>query len=447
MKLRPYQQLSAEHLYANPRAALWADMGMGKTLSTLAALEELNTIEDVYPALVLAPKLVCETVWPVEAQKWFPGLHAVDGTGKPAARLRALQNKPDILAINMDNIEWLINTHDGCWPYKTIIVDEATRLKGFRTYQGTVRSKKLAKIAPRAARFIELTGTPAPNGLKDLWGQAWFLDYGERLGKSYTAYMQRWFMSDYMGYNWTPRDHAFDEITERMKDVCLTLRGEDWFDIEKPVIVERRVPLPAAARKAYQDMEKTLFTELESVGVEAFNAASMTAKCHQIANGALYHDDKGNWTPVHDAKLDALDSIVQEHLGEPLFVVYNFVSDKERILKAFPKAVCIEEKGAIERWNKGEIDMLLAHPQSAGHGLNLQYGGHRIVFFSMTWNLEHYMQAVERLGPVRQKQAGFNRPVYVYHILADDTIDDAILSRLDGKQTLQQALTNMMRKR
>lgn len=448
MQLKPYQTLAVQHVQRTARCAVWADMGMGKTASTLQSLVELSASEPVFPALVIAPKLVCETVWPAEVQKWpaFKHLHAEACLGTAKQRTEVLGRKPDIVAMNLDNVEWLIESHNGTWPYKTIVVDEATRLKGFRTYQGTIRSRKLAKMAPLVSRFIELTGTPSPNGLTDLWGQVWFLDYGLRLGKSYTAFMMRWFTSDYMGYKWTPRDHAFDEITDRLRDVCLTLKGEDWFDIEQPVFVNRSVELPAKARKIYKEMEKTMFAQLEHVGVEAFNAAALTAKCHQLANGAVYHDTEGTWTEVHDAKLQALESVVEEAGGEPLIVVYNFVSDLHRLKKAFPKAVEVGARGAVERWNRGEIAMLLVHPQSAGHGLNLQYGGHRMVFFSLTWNLEHYLQVIERIGPVRQMQAGFKRPVYVYHLLAHDTIDESILLRLQGKQSLQSALMDAMRR-
>ena len=447
--LKPYQLLLVEHMRALPRCALWADMGMGKTLATLTALDTLTLTEDVFPVLVLAPKRVAVSVWPQEVAKWAHLHHMTIGAcvGTAKYRTSVLEHGYDIVTMNYDNLPWLVKLYEKKpWPFRTIVADESTRLKGYRTRQGGARAKALAKVARQVTRFIELTGTPAPNGVGDLWGQAWFLDFGERLGLTHTAFQDRWFKQSYNGFDWSPMPHAFDEITKRLQDVCLTVKAKDWFDVREPIVNNLYVDLPPAARAHYRDMEKKLFVQLESIGIEAFNAATMTGKCHQIANGAIY-SEKGEWENIHDEKLQALESVVCESNGSPLLVVYTFKSDFARLLQAFPQAKTLEDHDAERRWNKGEIPLLLAHPASAGHGLNLQLGGHRIVFFSVDWNLETHQQVIERVGPVRQLQAGFDRAVYITHILARDTIDEQILERLETKASVQDVLTNAMKRR
>jgi SNF2 family DNA or RNA helicase len=448
LRLTAYQDLMIEHIAAVKRAAVWADMGSGKTVSTLTALERINETEDAYPALIVAPKFVASNVWPKEAQKWphLQHLGVAQCLGTPEQRRRAFKQNANITTINFENLEWLQTTCGGQLPYKTIVVDESTRLKGFRPRQGAVRAKALAKMAVSALRFVELTGTPIPNGLEDLWGQVWFLDYGNRLGGSFHAFRNRWFQSDYMGFNWTPLPHAFEEVTDKVKDLCLTIKTNDWFLMDAPVVRDITVVLPPKARQHYEQMERAMFTELGDIGVEAFNAAAVTNKCLQIANGATYYDKDGSWVEVHDAKLEALESIVEEAGGAPILVSYAFIPDRERILKRFPKARTLGSDADIEAWNAGKVPLLVVHPGSAGHGLNLQYGGHRLVFFGATWNLEHYLQIIERIGPLRQKRAGFDRPVFVYRILAEDTMDQRVIEVLDGKSKFQDAVIARMKR-
>lgn len=464
---REYQVLMLQHMLEHPRNAVWASMGMGKTVGMLTALDSLHLAGDDLPTLILAPKRVALDVWPKEAQKWGHLRHATEVVpviGTEKERLTALRRDAPVFSINYDNLEWLVKTLGDRWPFDKIVADEATRLKSLRlSYrtsskgkkflagQGGKRAAALGRVAHtgKVKRFIQLTGTPAPNGLKDLWGQLWFLDAGERLGRTHTAFMQRWFEKGYDGFTYTARKHAQEEIQGLLADICLTLDAEDWFDLEKPQVANVYVDLPPKARKLYDDMEKEMFAEIEEHPVEAFNAAVKTSKCLQLASGNVWLDrDAGKWAAVHDVKLDALESISEEANGEPVLVAYQWVPSLERILKRFPHAKFLDDDPRTEeRWNAGEIPMLVAHPQSAGHGLNLQDGGRRIVFYDHWWNLEEYMQIIERLGPTRQHQAGRNRVVWVHHIIARKTADDMVMERRESKREVQEILLAAAKRR
>lgn len=456
---RPYQVLAVDHLCAHPRAALWAGMGMGKTTSALVTLDALSLTDDVYPALVCAPKRVAMSTWPAEAAKWTfsAGLRVSPILGSRAEREAALRTRAEIYTINYDNLPWLVEHVGDDWPFRTVVADESTRLKGFRLRQGSVRAAAIGKVAHKhVARWINLTGTPAPNGLIDLWGQTHFIDAGQRLGRTFRAFTDRWFNTTAMpgGYaQIAPRDHAQDEIQARLRDVCLTLDPADWFDLREPVHVVIRVSLPQAARARYAELEAEMYTTIGDGEVEAFNAASRTIKCLQLANGAVYLNPEegesasGRWAEVHDAKLQALESLIEEQAGAPLLVAYHFRHDKERLLKAFPRARELDDKPqTLADWNAGRIPVLLAHPASAGHGLNLQDGGNAIAFFGHWWDLELRQQIIERVGSVRQAQSGHDRPVYVYDIVAEDTVDETVIERLKTKSSVQDALRDAMKR-
>ena len=294
-------------------------------------------------------------------------------------------------------------------------------------------------------RFIGLTGTPAPNGVKDLWGQVWFLDKGKRLGQTFSAFSERWFRKGYDGYSLVPYDHTQEEVQERLKDICLTVRG---LPVDEPITSPIYVDLPPAARRAYNDMEEEMYTAIGAEGVEAANAAVRTQKCLQLANGALYTDEYGSWEAVHDAKLEALDSVIEEANGAPVLVAYNFKHDLARLRKRYPKGRVLDaDPDTIKRWNRGEIELLFAHPASAGHGLNLADGGNILAFYGVNWSLEEHMQIIERIGPMRQAQAGYKRPVFVYPILARDTVDDLVIDRLTSKKSTQEILLEALKRR
>lgn len=447
----PYQQFIREHIHTVPRNAVWAGMGMGKTVSTLTAIDDLSLVEDVYPALVAAPLRVARSTWPDEAQKWnhLRNVSVMPVVGTEAERRMALRHDANVFTVNYENIPWLVDHYGDKWPFKTFVSDESTRLKNFRLRQGGVRARSLGRVAhTKIKRFIELTGTPSPNGLADLWGQAWFLDAGHRLGRTHTAFKQRWFQSSPDGYGSVALPFAQEQIQDALRDLCLTVDPKDWFDLDEPIVRPVYVDLPAKVRVKYREMEREMFTQIEEHSVEAFNAASRTMKCLQLANGAIYTDDKGNWKEVHDEKIQALDSIVSEAAGAPVLVAYHFKSDLARLLRAFPKGRVLDSSPqTIRDWNTGRIPVLFAHPASAGHGLNLQDGGNILVYFGHWWNLEERMQILERIGPMRQKQAGHNRPVWVYNIVARDTVDEDVIERCESKREVQDILLDAMKRR
>jgi SNF2 family DNA or RNA helicase len=443
-----YQRPAMQWLYEKPRCALWMPMGGGKTVTTLTSLDNLSMVEDVYPVLVLAPLRVAKTTWPDEIGKWehLKHLRVSPIVGNAKERQAALDVDADIYTMNYDNLVWLQAALGTNWPFKTVVADEFTRLKSFRLRQGSKRAAALARVAhTKVSRFIGLTGTPNPNGLQDLWGQTWFLDGGERLGKTFSAFSDRWFAKGWDGYNLKPLASAQKEIEDRLRDVCLTVEG---LPVHEPVRNYISVDLPAKARRVYDSMENDMFAELEETGIEAFNAAAKTIKCLQLANGAVYTDDAGNWEEVHDAKLDALDSVIEEANGAPVMVAYHFKSDLARLQSRYPKGRVLDAKSdTIRDWNAGRTPLLFAHPASAGHGLNLAEGGNILVFFSLNWNLEEHLQIIERIGPMRQAQAGLKRPVFVHYIMARNTVDNMVLGRLQSKKSVQEILLEALKRK
>jgi len=443
-----YQRPAMQWLYTRPRCALWMPMGGGKTVTTLTSLENLSVVDDVYPVLVLAPLRVAKTTWPDEIAKWehLKHLRVSPIIGSAKERKAALDAEADIYTMNYDNLVWLWDTLGDAWPFKTVVADELTRLKSFRLRQGSKRAAALGRVAhTKVKRFIGLTGTPNPNGLKDLWGQTWFLDKGERLGRTFSAFTDRWFAKGWDGFSLQPLPTAQKEIEARLRDVCLTV---DALPVDEPIHNPIYVDMPRKARALYDDMEIHMFAELGEDGIEAVNAAARTMKCLQIANGAAYVDDSGTWEEVHDAKLDALDSVIEEANGAPVMVAYHFKSDLARLQSRYPKGRVLDAKSdTIRDWNAGRVPLLFAHPASAGHGLNLAEGGNILAFFSLNWNLEEHLQIIERIGPMRQAQAGLNRPVFVHYLMARGTVDDMILERLRSKKTVQEVLLEALKRK
>lgn len=453
---RPYQKEIALWAARNARCGVWAGMGMGKTISTLNTIDALHfTGEMTRPVLVLAPLRVAQSTWPDEAAKWdHIGTEVLPLVGSAAERKAAvrtlLEGNHGIASINYENLPWLVEVLGDAWPFGMCVADESTRLKSFRLGGSKgVRARAIAKVAHKMDRWVNLTGTPSPNGLQDLWGQAWFLDAGHRLGRTYSAFESRWFRTGYNGYGLEPLPTAEEQIHDRIRDLHITVDPRDHFDIDEPIVNKVWVDLPRKARGLYTDMEREMFMVLEEGGeVEAFNAASRTIKCLQLASGAAYTDDSGKWEEVHDQKLQALESIANEAGGAPLLVAYHFKSDLARLQRAFPKGRVLDKNPqTIRDWNAGKIPMLFTHPQSAGHGLNLQDGGNILVFFSHWWSLEEYQQVIERIGPVRQKQAGHDRPVWIYHIVARDTVDELVMARRETKREVQDLLLEAMKRR
>lgn len=448
---RPYQEAIISRIFTQKRVGVWAGMGMGKTTACLTALSLLRLVEPE-PVLVLAPLRVAQSTWPDEVAKWehLSGLRVSVVVGSADQRRKALAVAADIYTMNYDNLPWLLDEVGDAWPFRTVIADESTRLKSFRLGQGGKRARALGKVAfSRVRRFIELTGTPSPNGLADLWGQAWFLDRGERLGRTHGAFIDRWFHKQPMpdGYNVIrPRAFADEQIQSALSDICFSLDARDYFDLREPIANVVEVDLPPAVRRDYEQFEREMWVELAAGGaVEAVSAAARTIKCLQFSSGALYQED-GPYAVVHDQKLDALESIVEEAAGAPVLVAYHFKSDLERLRKRFKFArVLDKDPQTLRDWNAGKLRMLLAHPASAGHGLNLQDGGNILVFFTCWWNLEEHQQIIERIGPTRQAQAGHDRPVFLHYITARDTVDGLVLQRLRQKRSVQDVLLGALK--
>lgn len=449
LALRSHQVAIAAHALRTPRCNVWAGMGTGKTAALLATIEALSCVDDG-PVLVLAPLRVARSVWPDEAAKWhYSPVFAAVGP----ERFSSTWGTAKVTTVNYDVLPQLVEACGDKWPWRMVIADESTRLKSFRLRQGGKRAQALAKLAhSKIERWVNLTGTPAPNGLLDLWGQAWFIDQGKRLGRSYSAFLARWFegKTDHPGgfVRMVPRSGAHEQIYEALADVTITVDAKHYFDL--PPLIENviEVELPSAARKHYRRMERELFTELVNGTAMAANAAAKSIKCLQCASGAMYLDESRDHEVVHNAKIDALRSVVEEAAGAPILVAYHFVPDRERILKAFSGAEALgDDPETLKRWNAGLIPMLVVHPQSAGHGLNLQDGGNIIVFFTLWWTLEAHDQVIERIGPTRQAQSGHNRPVFVHYLCARNTVDEDVLARIRTKADTQQLLLAGMAKR
>lgn len=457
---RPYQDLIVNHATQLDRSAVFSSMGTGKTVATLTGISNLILAGESAPTLILAPKRVALTTWPEEVKKWdhLRRLSVVPIVGSEQERRSALKFDAPVYTTNYENIEWLVEHYGERWPFANVVADELTKLKSFRLRQGGKRAQALGKLAhTKIKRFTGLTGTPAPNGLGDLWGQMWFVDAGRRLGRTHDAFKNRWFKPSPDGYGSEPLPHAQEEIEGLLRDVCITIEAKDWFDLEDPIVNNIYVDLPVKVRRLYQDMEKELYMQFDGHEVEAFNAAAKTQKLLQLASGAVYvdpaadsdaHPKSKEWKEVHDAKVQVLEDIVEEAAGAPVLVAYHFKSDLARLLRAFPKGRALDaDPGTIRDWNAGKIPVLFAHPASAGHGLNLQDGGNILVYFSHDWNLENRQQILERIGPVRQMQAGNDRPVFVHNIIARDTVDEIVISRMGSKASVQELFMKAMKRR
>lgn len=444
-------------------------MGSGKSVMTLTAFETLlMTGQETQPALVLAPLRVAKDTWSDEAAKWehLRNIDVSQIVGDKAERIAALKKDASVYTMNYENLPWLYEHLNGNFHFGTVISDESTRVKslriseqvskkgvGFLKGQGSIRAKRLAQMTyKKVRRWLNLTGTPSPNGLLDLWGQTWFLDHGERLGKSYSQFESRWFQQIPTGGNFTrvkPLPHAQREIQEVLNDICLTIDIKDYYDIGEFVDCTVHVTLPKKAKRIYEQVYRELFVELQSGEVEAPSQSTKLLKCLQIASGAVYlTEQEGKWEEVHDEKIQALESIFEEAAGMPIIVAYHFKSDLERLLKAFPSSRKFDKNPQTKKdFIDGKIPMLLMHPKSAAHGVDgLQIASNIIVFFSQNHDLEDYEQISERIGPTRQFQVGLNRPVFRYHIVAKDTVEELVVESLRSKVSVQELLKNSMKR-
>lgn len=446
--LRPYQSAAIDFLIDTPRAHLWADMGMGKSAIVLTAFDSMRLMGGgARNMLVIAPLRVAAHTWPREPQLWrhLAHLRVVPVLGSEQQRRQALQTDGDIYTTNIENLIWLVNIYGRRWPFDWVVVDESTRLKK----PSGKRFRAARRIHKLPSRWTNLSGTPSPNGLLDIWAPTYLLDSGRRLDTAYTHFRNRFFISDYMGYSWTPAPGASRYIHSLIQDITLSIRAEDHLPIREPIHERIYIELPKTAARRYQELERDLVTQInadDGEAVEAVNAAVLTGKLRQVTSGAIYTDDGGDWTTLHDEKINALQSIIEESAGEPLLIGYIFRHSGKRLRSAIPGARYLDEAGA-DAWNRGEVSALLVHPASAGHGINLQHGGRRLALFDADWDLELYQQLIERIGPTRQYQSGYARAVYIYHLAARGTIDEDIIDRREGKASAQDALLSAVRRR
>ena len=444
MKYTPhaYQERATQFIIDNRYSALFLDMGLGKTVATLTAIQKLKyDYVEIDKTLVIAPKSVARNTWTGESHKWDHlrslGISVVMGT--PRQREKALDEEADIYVINRDNLPWLVaycEASIGRWPFDSVVADESSSFKNPQSR----RFKALRKVRSQIRRMVLLTGTPSPNGLMDLWSQIYLLDGGHRLGRTLTVYRTNYFRpgrhNGHVVYEWIPRTGSRDAITEAIGDICLSMQAEDYLEMPDLIQAGATIALTDFEMKGYLEFEKEQLLQIDEAEIEAVTAAALTNKLLQYSGGAVY-DTEHDWHKVGDSKIEALRDIV-EATEEPVIVFYQYQHEKERILAEFGN-FCPEtfngEPEILQKWNNQEIRLLLCHPASVAYGLNMQQGGRTIIWYTPTWNLELYQQANARL--YRQGQ---ERPVLLYHIVATGTMDEKVMLALSGKGDCQSAL-------
>lgn len=437
--LHPYQERGVQFIKDVEKSALFLDMGLGKTLTSLTAISDLSDSLEINKTLIIAPLRVANTTWHKELKNWEHTNHLTYSicTGSEKERLQALMRNVDIYIINRENVKWLVEHYKTKWPFDMVVIDESSSFKSAQSQ----RWKALRKVMPYVDRMVQLTGTPAPNGLMDLYAQIYLLDTGARLGRNMTAFKSRFFESDYMGYKYTPRPGADNKIYSLIDDVVMTMRAEDYLQLPDRIDLVQSVTLPAKLKDQYDVLEREFIAEIDNTELAVFNAAALANKLLQFSNGAAYTDEHKNWVELHNGKIEALKDIVEDNQGENILVAYNYKTDLERLKKAFPDAVVLDKAGeAVEKWNNGEIKMLFAHPASAGHGLNLQHGGSMIVWFGLNWSLELYQQFNGRLH-----RQGQTKPVRIIHLVAQGCIDEKVMKAIEAKAKTQDELLNYLK--
>ncbi len=423
MSLFNYQQKMVDFIREKKKVGLFVDMGMGKTLTALTSVNDLLDHDD--RVLVVAPLRVCNTTWPVEIEKWFPGTTVAIATGSKANRLAAIHSGARITIINRENVKWLMEYG---LVYDMLIVDESSSFKSAKSQ----RFKALKKLKTRYT--ILLSGTPAPQSLMDLWSQMFLLDQGQRLGKTITAFRNRFFTKAMFG--WDIRVGSDRIIHSLIEDITMSLSASDYLDMPDKINATESVILPPEVQKRYAELVDEFVTTINDVDVEVLSAASLGNKLLQMGNGFVYADDET--IVVHDKKVAALKEIIEDNPTENLLVFYNFKADLEALKLNFEGEVVTDD--SIKRWNEGKVKLLFAHPASASMGLNLQYGGRIVVWFGLNWNLEFYQQ-----GNARLHRQGQTKPVTIMHIVVSGGIDEKIMNALAGKATTQSQLLEHLR--
>ncbi|ARF67232.1 DEAD/DEAH box helicase [Paenibacillus larvae subsp. pulvifaciens] len=451
MKYKPhqYQEYATERIIETPYIALFLEMGLGKTVSTLTAIDLLlNDYFDIDKVLVIAPLRVAEDTWGREVEKWdhLQHLKISKVLGSAAQRRKALAAKADIYVINRENVEWLVSELGNSWDFDTVVIDEVS---SFKNHQSK-RFRALRRVRPRIDRVIGLTGTPAPNSLMDLWAPIYLLDQGERLGETITGFRDRYFVpgerSGHIVYKWHEKKEAEQRIYEAIKDIAVSMKAEDW--LELPERIDRTVPIRLSEKAAqlYKKLEKELLLEFVDADVVATTAAALSNKLLQMASGAVYDEERGV-KEIHEAKLDALEDIVEAANGKPVLVFYNYKHSLQRIQQRFPQARTLRKgkEGVqdITDWNMNKIPLLLLHPKSAGHGLNLQESNcQTVIWFDQIWSLEEFQQANARVH-----RQGQTRKIVVMQLVAEGTMDEEVVEAIDKKATGQEELMQAVKAR
>lgn len=441
-----YQEIAINKIYDTPKVGLFLDMGLGKTVITLTAIDELMYGRfDISKALVIAPLRVAEDTWSREGEKWdhLKHLKISKILGTPAQRRKALTAEADIYITNRENVVWLTNElscFGNGWDFDMVVIDELSSFKSSKSQ----RFRALKKYITRSKRVIGLTGTPAPNGLIDLWSQIYLLDGGERLGQTVTGFRERYFTPNQRNavtvFNYKLKEGAENSIREKISDICISMTAEDWLEMPERVDRVQSVKLSDKEYKAYEDFERDSYLKFIGGEITAASAAALTNKLLQYSNGAVYTGD-GGYLETSGKKLEMLEEITELANGKPILCFYSYKHDLERILKKFPYARKLNGPKDIEDWNGGKIPLLLAHPAGAGHGLNLQGGGNIIVWFGLTWSLELYQQANARLYRQGQKQGS----VIIHHLITEDTADIRVLNSLQNKKDVQSGLLESLK--
>lgn len=442
-----YQRYCIDRIISDSRLGLFLDMGLGKTVITLTAVNELiyNRFE-VGRVLVIAPKKVAETTWTNEARKWehLHNLRISRVIGTLAQRVRALNTPADVYVINRENVPWLVEYDRNAWRFDMVVIDELSSFKSSKAQ----RFKSLCWVLPHIRRIVGLTGTPASNGLIDLWAQIYLLDEGQRLGRNITQFRTRYCECNTHGGHFSTyamKDGAEEAIKVAISDLCISMKAEDYLQLPECVTVDVPVYLDRASEKRYEEFEREMLLQIDENTLDAGTAAVLSGKLMQFANGAVYDEDR-NVVEIHGEKLDRLSELVEGLNGQHALIFYNFRHDLERILKHFEKSPLVirELKTAQDEadWNAGRIDLLLAHPASAGYGLNLQQGGRHVIWFGLNWSLELYEQANKRLH-----RQGQSERVIIHRLITQGTRDEDVAAALEGKQDVQNALLEALKVR
>lgn len=439
-KPHEYQKFSINKILNTKRVGIFQDMGLGKTITTLTAIRILKYDRfQVRKVLIIAPKKVAEGTWTKEKDKWdHTGILRVSQVlGSPARRIRALNTPADIYITNRENVVWLVDYYRNSWPFDMVVVDESSSFKSHKAK----RFKALASVTSHIDRIVELTGTPSPNGLNDLWAQIFLLDDGERLGKRYTHFRERYFDPGDRGnnviYNYKIKPGSEDSILEKISDICISMKAEDYLQLPDITYHEIPVILDEKSRKAYNDLERKMVLELPEAddNISVTSAAALSNKLLQLGNGAIYDEDH-NFHEVHTCKIEAFLELIESLQGKPVLVFYNFQHDKARIRTALEKSsLRVKELKTTQdedAWNRREIDILLTHPASSAYGLNLQEGGNHVIWFGLTWNYELYTQANKRLH-----RQGQQEKVIIHHLICEDTRDEDVMKALQKKDDVQ----------